>query len=55
MLAVVFAVMLQQTAAVGVALTQGIAIRTAPEPPPLVRTTPCPGFGHDAVMIGRRA
>jgi hypothetical protein len=49
-----FAVVLQQAAAVIVALMQGIAIRTAPEPPPQENTTPCPGCGHGTVLISRR-
>ena len=46
MRAAVFAVMLQQSAAVIVALMQGISIRTAPEPPPQESTTPRPACGH---------
>lgn len=55
MLAAVFAAILQRTTAVIVALMQGIAIRTAPKPPPQESTTPCPGYGHSTVLISRRA
>ncbi len=54
MLAAVFAVVLQQAAAVIVGLLQGTPIQTAPESPPHRRTTPCPGRGHGTLMICRR-
>ncbi len=55
MLAAVFAVILQQAAAVIVVPVQCIAIRTAPEPPPQESTTPRPGCGRGTVLISRRA
>ncbi len=55
MLAAVFAVVLQQAAAVIVGLLQGTPIQTAPESPPHRRTAPRPDCGHGALLISRRA